>query len=137
MERIAVSVRVGAAGGQPDPRPARERDHRPTRARSAALTVAGSGAPEMRTRPPSASSISISPEGAGTASATDGDAAGAISTAAKPGILAAGTPRPIPAPKRLRQPKSWLGLTPLRRAPPCTVSPAFNSPHPLFVARVG
>ena len=42
-------------------------------------------APEIRTRPPSGSSISISPEGAGTASATGGGAAGAISTAAKPG----------------------------------------------------
>src|SRR4051812_42667113 len=125
-EPVHALAHVGAAGGQPDPRPARERDHRPTRARSAAVTVVGSGAPEMRTRPPSASSISISPKGAGTASATGRGAAGAISTAAKPGILAAGTPRPIPAPNRLRQPKSWLGLTPLRRATPCTVSPDAN-----------
>ena len=31
--------------------------------------------------------------------------------------------RPIPARKRFRQAKSWLGLTPCRRATPCTVSP--------------
>jgi hypothetical protein len=41
----------------------------------------------MRTRSPPASSISISPDGAGTTPATDGGVAGAISTAAKPGTL--------------------------------------------------
>ena len=52
--------------------------------------------------------------------------AGAISTAAKPGTPgSAGTARSIPAPARysLRQVKSWLGLTPCRRATPCTVAP--------------
>src|SRR4051812_12670660 len=111
---VHAFAHVGAAGGQPDPRPTRERDHRPTRARSAAATTAGSGAPEIRTRSPCASSISISPEGTGTASATDGGGAGATSTAAKPGIPAAGTARSSPAPTRysLRRAKSWRGLTP-------------------------
>ena len=63
--------------------------------------------------------------GAGTASATDGGVAGVISTAAKPGTPDAGTACSIPAPTRysLRQAKSWLGLTPCRRATPCTVAP--------------
>src|SRR3954451_11961745 len=127
LEREAVHAlaHVGAAGAQPDPCPTRERDHRPARARSAAATTAGSTAPEIRTRSPPASSISISPEKAGTASATDGGVAGVIATAAKPGTPAAGTARSIPAPARysLRQAKSWLGLTPCRRATPCTVAP--------------
>src|SRR4051794_16582953 len=97
-EPVHALAHVGAAGGQPDPRPARERDHRPASARSAAVTVAGSGAPEMRTRPPSASSISISPKGAGTASATDGGAAGPVAPAAQAHIPSARNPRPIPAP---------------------------------------
>ena len=50
-------------------------------------------APEMRTRPPSASSTSISPEG--VASPAVGTGGGAIATAAKPGTLDAGTGRPI------------------------------------------
>src|SRR4051812_38898879 len=99
---VHPTAHVGVARGQPHPHPARQRDHRLTSPRSAALTTAGSAAPEIRTRPPSGISISISPKGAGTASATDG-AAGAIATAAKPGILAAGTPRPISGPYRLRQ----------------------------------
>ena len=70
LERQPVHAlaHVGAAGGQPDPRPARERDHRPASARSAAATTAGSAAPEMRTRSPPASSTSIRPEGASAAS---------------------------------------------------------------------
>src|SRR4051812_36126182 len=128
LERQPVHTlaHVGAAGGEPDPRPARERDHRPTSARSAATTTPGSGAPEIRTRSPPASSISISPDGADTTSASDGDVAGAISTAAKPGTLgSAGTERSISGPARysLRQAKSWLGLSPLRLATPCTVPP--------------
>src|SRR3954452_21787170 len=91
---VHALAHVGAPGGQPDPRPTRERDHHPARARSAAATTAGSGAPEIRTRSPPASSISISPERAGTASATDGGVAGVISTAAKPGTPGvAGTAR--------------------------------------------
>src|SRR4051794_1877668 len=122
---VHALAHVGAAGGKPDPRPTRERDHRLTRARSAAATTAGSGAPEIRTRSPPASSISISPEKAGTGSATHGGVAGVIATAAKPGTPAAGTAHSIPAPTRysLRQAKSWLGLTPCRRATPCTVAP--------------
>src|SRR5215212_608913 len=122
---VHALAHVSAAGGQPDPRPTRERDHRPTRARSVAATTAGSGAPEIRTRSPCASSISISPEGTGTASATHGGVAGVISTAAKPGTPDAGTACSIPALTRysLRQAKSWLGLTPCRRAIPCTVAP--------------
>src|SRR3954453_14028536 len=109
---VHALAHVGAAGGEPHPCPTRERDHRPARARSAAATTAGSTAPEIRTRSPPASSISISPEKAGTASATVGGVAGVISTAAKPGTPAAGTARSIPAPARysLRQAKSWLGL---------------------------
>src|SRR3954469_242629 len=117
LERQPVHTlaHVGAAGGEPDPRPARERDHRPTSARSAATTTPGSGAPEIRTRLPPASSISISPGGAGTTSASDGGVAGAISTAAKPGTLgSAGTVRSVPARYSSRQAKSWLGLIPCR-----------------------
>src|SRR3954466_3169686 len=123
---VHAFAHVGAAGGQPDPRPTRERDHRPARARSVAATTAGSGAPEIRTRSPLASSISISPEGAGTGSATHGGVAGVISTAAKPGTPGAGTARSIPALTRysLRQAKSCLGLTPCRRAAPRTLAPA-------------
>src|SRR3954470_16593329 len=62
-EPVHALAHVGAAGGQPDPRPARERDHRPASARSAAATTAGSAAPEIRTRSPPASSTSISPVG--------------------------------------------------------------------------
>src|SRR3954469_17632482 len=122
---VHALAHVGAAGGKPDPCPTRERGHRPTRARSAAATTAGSTAPEIRSRSPRASSISISPEKAGTASATDGGVAGVISTAAKPGTPGTGTACSIPALTRysLRQAKSWLGLTPCRRAIPCTVAP--------------
>src|SRR5215207_7934413 len=81
---VHAFAHIGVAGGEPHPCCARERDHRPTRARNAAATTAGSGAPEIRTRSPPASSISISPDGAGTTSPTDGGVAGAISTAAKP-----------------------------------------------------
>src|SRR5690242_14375175 len=123
LERQPVHAlaHVGAAGGQPDPRPARERDHRPARARSAAATTAGSGAPEIRTRPPSASSISIRPAGIGAAGSVGEGTAAAISTAAKPATL--GTGCSTPARTDLRQAKSWLGLTPRRRATPCTVCP--------------
>src|SRR4051794_25017236 len=83
LEREPVHdlAHVGAAGGQPDPRPARERDHRPVSARSAAATTLGSAGAESRTRPPSGSSISISPEG--VASPAVGTGGGAIATAAK------------------------------------------------------
>src|SRR3954451_184546 len=91
-EPVHALAHVGAAGGQPDPRAAWERDHRPASARSAVATTAGSGAPEMRTRPPSASSTSISPEGVASPAVATG---GAIATAAKPGTLEAGTGRPI------------------------------------------
>src|SRR4051812_29498668 len=100
---VHALAHVSAAGGEPHPCPTRERDHRPTRARSVAATTAGSGAPEIRTRSPRASSISISPEKAGTASATDGGVAGVISTAAKPATPGAGTARSIPA-RRSRPP---------------------------------
>src|SRR5690349_13356994 len=102
LERQPVHAfaHVRAAGRQPHPRPARERDHRPARARSVAATTAGSAAPETRTRSPPASSISISPDGAGTTSATDGGTAGAISTAAKPATPGTGTARSSPAPTR-------------------------------------
>src|SRR5690348_17917684 len=83
-ETVHALAHVGAAGGQPDPRPARERDHRPASARSAAATTAGSGAPEIRTRSPPASSTSIRPGGASAASLASGGT-GAIATAAKPG----------------------------------------------------
>src|SRR5215213_3381645 len=71
-EPIHAAAHVGAAGRQPDAHATRDRNHPRTSTRSAAATVAGSGAPEMRTRPPHASSISISPDGAGTVSATEG-----------------------------------------------------------------
>ena len=58
-EPVHALAHVGAAGGQPDPRPARERDHRPASARSAAATTAGSAGPVIRTRSPPASSTSI------------------------------------------------------------------------------
>src|SRR3954447_24108167 len=105
LERQPVHTlaHVGAAGGEPDPRPARERDHRPTSARSAATTTPGSAAPEMRTRSPPASSTSISPEGASGVSPMV-DTGGAIATAAKLGTLGAG--RPISGRKRFRQAKS-------------------------------
>ena len=83
--------------------------------------------PEIRTRSPPASSISIRPEGG---SSTGGIPAGAIATAAKPGARAVGTVRSIPAQNSLRQAKSWLGLTPCRRATPCTVSPVPASRPP-------
>src|ERR687893_283280 len=105
---IHALAHVGAAGGKPDPRPARERDHRPARARRAAATTPGSGAPEIRTRSPPASSISISPEGA--VSSTGDTVVGAIATAAKPATDGAVTgSRPIRS--CLRQVKSWLVLT--------------------------
>src|SRR4051794_28710313 len=92
-EPVHALAHVGGAGAQPDPRPARDRDPRPAGARSAAPTTAGSAGPEIRTRPPSGSSISISP--AGVASLAIGTGGGAIATAAKPGTLEAGTGRPI------------------------------------------
>ena len=135
LERQPVHAfaHVGVAGGQPHPRPARKRDHRPTSARNAAPTVAGSTVPEIRTRPPRGSSISIDPgpgdvggpDGA-TSSAGGGKAAGAIVTAAKPGAAGADAGRPATARSCLRQVKSWLVLTPCRRATPCTVPPAAN-----------
>src|SRR3954452_14009949 len=61
---VHALAHVGAAGSEPDPCAARERDHHPAMPRSAAATTAGSTAPEIRTRSPRASSTSISPEGA-------------------------------------------------------------------------
>ena len=90
-QAVHPTAHVGVAGGEPDPHPAREGDHRPTSARSAAVTVVGSGAPEIRTRPPSGSSISISPEivdAPGRAfipEVVGGGVEGAIMTAAKSG----------------------------------------------------
>ena len=72
-------------------------------------------------RHPAARSRSA-PDGAGTASATDSGAAGAIATAAKPGMAgAARGSAPDLGASCLRQVKSWLVLTPCRRATPCTV----------------
>src|SRR5690242_10652027 len=121
-EPVHALAHVGAAGGQPDPRPAGERDHRPANARSAAATTAGSAAPEIRTRSPPASSTSISPVGGLAASPASGGT-GAIATAAKPATGGEGGGNPASARSRLRQVKSWLVLTPRRRATPCTVSP--------------
>src|SRR5689334_10682871 len=118
-EPVHALAHVGAAGGQPDPRPARERDHRPASARSAAATTAGSAGPVIRTRSPPASSTSIRPGGAPASPASGGT--GAIATPAKPGTPGAGGGNPASARSRLRQVKSWLVLTP-RRATPCTVS---------------
>src|SRR5689334_9737198 len=64
-EPVHAAAHVGVAGREPDPRATRERDHRPTSARSAAVTTVGSAVLEIRTRLPSASSISISPEDGG------------------------------------------------------------------------
>ena len=50
-------------------------------------------------------------------------AGGAIVTAAKPGTAAVGAGRSASARSCLRQVKSWLVLTPYRRATPCTVPP--------------
>ena len=47
-------------------------------------------------------------------------------TAAKPGTVGAGGGNPASARSRLRQVKSWLVLSPRRRATPCTVSPGAN-----------
>src|SRR5688572_22367203 len=106
LERQPVHAfaHIRAASRQPHPRPARERDHRPARARRAAATTPGSTAPEIRTRSPPASSISISPEG--TVSSTGDTVVGAIATAAKPatdGVVTGS--RPIRS--CLRQVKSW------------------------------
>ena len=80
-----AGIRSPAAwGGRRAPsgqRAERRRDHRRI------------GRPRIRTRPPSGSSISISPEG--VASLAIGTGGGAIATAAKPGTLEAGTGRPI------------------------------------------
>src|SRR5687767_3513515 len=79
LERQPVHAfaHVGAAGGEPDPCPARKRDHCPTSTRSTVAIVVGSTMPEIRIRSPPGSSISIDPK--------DVKAAGAIVTAAKPG----------------------------------------------------
>src|SRR5213080_2622624 len=107
---VHALAHVGAAGGEPDPRPARERDHRPASARSAAATTAGSAGPAIRTRSPPASSISIRPGDASTEPPLAGTGDGATATAAKPGTGGGGNP--ASARSRLRQVKSWLVLTP-------------------------
>src|SRR3712207_3556515 len=134
LERQPVHAltHVGAAGCEPHPYPTRDGDHPRTSTRSAAVTVAGSGVPEMRTRPPHGSSISIEPEEAGapneTASAAGEGAeifAGdVIVRAEKPGTAAGRAGRSAPTRSCLRQVKSWLVFTPYRRATPCTVPPA-------------
>jgi hypothetical protein len=129
---VHTASHVGVAGRQPHPHPARERDHRPTSTRSAVAIVLGSTTPEIRTRSPCGSSISIDPEEVavpgGTASALGAGkaAGGAIVTAAKPNTAAVGAGRSASARSCLRQVKSWLVLTPYRRATPCTVPPAAN-----------
>src|SRR3954447_15865351 len=115
---VHALAHVGVAGGQPDPCPAREGDHRPRRARSAAATVAGSAAPEIRTRSPPCSSISISPGRVGGSSEasvtppTGGGVEGTSATAAKPGATGAAAGAARSTRNRLRQVKSWLVLTP-------------------------
>src|SRR5918993_1448375 len=84
-EAVHALAHVGAAGGEPDPRPARERDHRPASACSAAATTAGSAGPEIRTRSPPASSTSIRPGDAWTGPPVVGTGDGATVTATKPG----------------------------------------------------
>src|SRR4051812_50135510 len=76
---VHALAHVGAAGGQPDPRPARERDHRPA---SAPATTAGSAGPVIRTRSPPASSTSIRPGGAPPSPA--GGGTGAVPPAPQP-----------------------------------------------------
>src|SRR5882672_71209 len=75
QERQAIEAppHVGVARCQPHPDAGRKRDHDrrsfATRAAIAAVTVATSAAPVIRTRVPPASSISITPTGAGNSGA--------------------------------------------------------------------
>src|SRR3982751_3739241 len=60
-EAVHAAAHIGVAGGQPHPHPARQRDHRRTSTCKAAVTMAGSTTPAIRTRSPCGSSISITP----------------------------------------------------------------------------
>src|SRR5436190_9517973 len=64
-QAIKALAHVGVAGRQPDPRAARDRDHRRRLPFASAFisadTVAASTAPVIRIRPPPANSISITP----------------------------------------------------------------------------
>src|SRR5262245_49103723 len=69
-QAIKALAHVGVAGRQPDPRAARDRDHRARSPFASAFisadTVRASTDPVMRIRPPVANSISIEPAGSGT-----------------------------------------------------------------------
>src|SRR5919106_1761467 len=132
LQRQAVHAtpHIGHPGRQPDPDATRNRDHRRTSARSAAVTTAGSTRPEMRTRLPFGSSISITPPaimasecGAASPVSARASSTGATSTAANAGATGTAVGRPDSVRNRLRQVKSWLVFTPWRWATACTVAP--------------
>src|SRR5437660_138517 len=75
-QAIKTPAHVGVAGRQPDPRAARDRDHRRRLPFESAFisadTVDASTAPVIRIRPPPANSISITPAVSGIGGATPG-----------------------------------------------------------------
>src|SRR6267142_562288 len=106
---------VGMAGGKPHPHPARQRDHRarpPDSAATAAVSVAGSTAPVIRSCTPLANAISIVPPVPARAAHADGS--GATETAANCTSLScrgALTAPNTPARACRRQTVSKLGCT--------------------------
>src|SRR5215469_11433763 len=120
QERQAVeaSPHVGMARRQPHPDAGRKRDHDrrsfAASAPTAADTVAASTAPVIRSRVPSASSISITPTGAGS---PDAAVSAMIRTGAKSGATLCRKQR------WRRHLYNWLGCSPASRASADTTAP--------------
>src|SRR3984885_11892507 len=116
---------IGMAGGKPHPHPARQRDHRilpPDSAATAAVSVAGSTAPVIRSCTPLENAISIVP--LVPARAANAGGSGATETAANCTSLSCrGATAPNePARACRRQTVSKLGCTSCRRATSTTLA---------------
>src|SRR5215470_9855385 len=115
-QAIKSFAHVGMAGCQPDPRAARDRNHRRRLPCASAFisadTVRASTGPVIRIRPPVANSISIEPAGSGTAGTIGNEGAG--SAAIVTGLNAAGTC--ARSQSRWRHRNNWLVWIPAARA---------------------
>src|SRR5215470_6174052 len=126
-QAIKSFAHVGMTGRQPDPRAARDRDHRPRSPFASAFisadTVRASTGPVIRIRPPVANSISIEPVGSGTAGTIGNEGAGSAAIAT--GLNAAGTC--VRSQSCWRHRNNWLVWIPAARATSEAIAPGSNA----------
>src|SRR5215467_6730839 len=126
-QAIKSFAHVGVARRQPDPRAARDRNHRRRLPCASAFisadTVRASTGPVIRIRPPVANSISIEPAASGTAGTIGNEGAG--SAAIVTGLNAAGTCARSQSCWRHRN--NWLVWIPAARATSEAIAPGSSA----------